>query len=128
MLSPAQISAQIEEVAAGRLLVEEFELWFRRASRNFHGYKDEQAKSAIFEVENVLSEYHCSSLDESSVAMELANAIRPFEVKPMQYAYAYSGAERGNNNSGMPLRIPSQIAGSNANPSFDFIRAEVKAA
>ncbi len=81
MLKPDQISAQIAEVAAGRLSAYDFERWFRRESRNFHAYPDEADRSAIFEIESVLSEYQFAGIDESSLASELAAAIRPFERK-----------------------------------------------
>jgi hypothetical protein len=80
MLSPVQISKEIAKIGSA-LSVDDFERWFRRASRNFHAYSDERHVSAIFEVESVLSLYRLGEIDEKLVAAELADAIRPFEEK-----------------------------------------------
>ena len=77
MLTPSQISQKIAEMPDS-LSAENFERWFRRESQDFHRYADKDCAEAIFEVENVLSEYHLGTLDESSVVAQLANAIRPF--------------------------------------------------
>jgi hypothetical protein len=85
MLNLNQISSQIAEVVAARISVDEFEEWFRFESRNFHVCSDRRLKSAIFEVEGVLSEYHFAALDEVSTAQQLAAAIRPACCKGFPY-------------------------------------------
>lgn len=108
MLKPARISAQIAEIEQGCLSVDDFERWFRLASRNFHSDQDEDAKSAIFEIENVLSEYH-ADLDELAAQRDLAEAIRPFEEQreenigsnhPADVFVPMCFSASGNNNIG----------------------------
>ena len=112
MLKPDQISAQIAEIEDGRLSVEEFERWFRRASRNFHAYPDESARTAIFEIENVLSGYH-EDLDETAARKELAEAIRPFETVVARMGQQ---AILATNYSGVPISMSS---GNNNNVHFN---------
>jgi hypothetical protein len=112
MLRPSQISEQIAKMADNHLSVEEFERWFRIASRNFHAYQDEAARAAIFEIENVLSEYH-EDLDEEATQRELAAAIFPFEDHPaVQFGFA-------SNSYGSPIDVP--ISGNN-NVGFNQAR------
>jgi len=85
MIRPSQIHEQIEQIAAGHISIDEFEQWFRHASRNFHAYPDKQAKAMVFEIESVLSEYR-DGLSEQKTQKELAAAIRPFEERKNSYA------------------------------------------
>lgn len=79
MLNVQQISNAASDISNGHISVEDFERWLRRASRNVHAWGSPKLLSAVLSVEAVLSDYRFSGLEESKVAEELANAIRPFE-------------------------------------------------
>ena len=100
--------------------LEDFEGWFRRESRNFHLYVDENAKGAIFDIEAILSEYHFAGLDERAVPQELAAAIRPFERAEKYLAASFPRQENravigSRSSSGGAPPIP----GNNATAGFN---------
>jgi hypothetical protein len=86
MISVSEIQQKIGELASQRIEAAAFERWFRKASRNFHQLPSGQLKHAIFAIEAVFSEYHFANLEESALARELAEAIRPFCTIEPSYA------------------------------------------
>ncbi len=100
MLSLDQLSQRISELAADRVAVGDFLNWFREASRDFHLWADNDLRTAIWDVESILSEYQFADLDAYGLKVELANAVRPFPP-----VYANSSGESsffctsGNNAS-----------------------------
>ncbi|HCC57743.1 MAG TPA: hypothetical protein DEQ47_10865 [Solibacterales bacterium] len=77
MLNVRQLSEKIDELAADRVSVYDFERWFRTESKDFHQWADARLKDAVFSIEAALSEYHFAELEESKLKVELSAAVCP---------------------------------------------------
>jgi hypothetical protein len=78
MLNVHQIREAASDVSSGRMSVEDFERWLRKASRNVHAWGDAELVSAVLLVESVLSDFRFDGLEEDGVGKELAAALAPF--------------------------------------------------
>jgi hypothetical protein len=79
MLDLNELSNRIAALALDEnAQVEDFVIWFRKASKNIHLSDDEDAQSAVSAVESVLSEYYFADLDETNLKVHLTSAIIPF--------------------------------------------------
>lgn len=92
MLNLDQIAINLQELAASRQSLGDFEAWFREHSRDVHLWGDSILIEVVFSIEDVLTMYHFEGLGEQDTKQALLAAIRPF----------YS-PEAGARNSGQPV-------------------------
>jgi hypothetical protein len=79
MLNVDQLLNRVRDLMADRISMGAFEDWFRAESRNVHLWGDESLNQAVFEIEDVLSQYHFENRRGQVLKQELANAARRFE-------------------------------------------------
>ena len=77
MLTVSQLSAKLAAMLQPTD-ADEFVVWFRSESRDFHIWADEPLKDLIWTIESILSEYEFGEMDASTMKQHLMDAIDPF--------------------------------------------------
>ena len=80
MFNLDQLRQQIDRYLAGDLSLSELEDWFSIESWNVHQWGSAQEIDRVFSLESLFSKYHFENLGESSLRLELAMPIGPFEA------------------------------------------------
>lgn len=108
MVSSSQIREQIARYLADRRLLEEFENWFIRSTRDIRKTRSESAISLTFDVEALLSEYSSGHIDEQELRADLSQILHA-ENKVVEIVDAPQAAYWFRGSSAPPVLVPVRV-------------------
>ena len=112
MFSIRQLSEKIADVASKHLDVDGFEEWFVSESWGHYDVRANETSRMIAAVHHVLHSCDSDEIEESKIAEELANAIRPFEYIPastVSIRWAESGDLADLDHPSAPRNVGSTL-------------------